>query len=92
MKSSRNYLNMFISNQDIVYSSGNQLANKNLGHSNVAFGQSGLSNSTLQPSQPVSFIHFEPGNQLFGTSQILGTTQTQNVNNSQIIGSMVPQR
>ncbi|KAL4218896.1 cell differentiation [Mactra antiquata] len=70
----------------------NQLANKNLGHSNVAFGQSGLSNSTLQPSQQVSFIHFEPGNQLFGTNQILGTTQTQNVNNSQIIGSMVPQR
>lgn len=68
---------------------GTQLPSKNLGPSNIAYGQSGLNNSSLQPSQ-VSFIQFDPSSPLFGTSQILGTSQSQN--NSQMLGSMVPQR
>ena len=58
--------------------------------SSVQFGQTGLSNTALQPSQ-VSFIQFDPSSQLFGTNQILGTSQTQNVNNSQIMGTPMVQ-
>ena len=58
--------------------------------STMQFGQTGLSSTTLQPSQ-VSFIQFDPSSQLFGTNQILGTSQTQNVNNSQLMGNHMVQ-
>ena len=58
--------------------------------SSMQFGQTGLSSTTMQPSQ-VSFI-FDPSNQLFGTNQILGTSQTQNVNNSQLMGNHMVQQ
>ena len=57
--------------------------------SSMQFGQTGLSSTTMQPSQ-VSFI-FDPSSQLFGTNQILGTSQTQNVNNSQLMGNHMVQ-
>lgn len=50
----------------------------------MQFGQTGLSSATMQQPQ-VSFIQFDPSSQLFGTNQILGTSQTQNVNNSQLM-------
>lgn len=63
---------------------------KNLGPSSLQFGQ-GLNSNSLQPSQ-ISFIQYDPG-QLFGTNQILSSTQTsQNVNTpSQILGSQLVQ-
>ncbi|KAL5011924.1 hypothetical protein ScPMuIL_010475 [Solemya velum] len=62
---------------------------KGLGPSSLQYGQS-LSSTSLQPSQ-ISFIQYDPG-QLFGTNQILGSTQTaQNLNSSQIIGSQLVQ-
>ncbi|KAL3872322.1 hypothetical protein ACJMK2_040253 [Sinanodonta woodiana] len=68
---------------------GTTLPAKNLGHGSMQFGQTaGLSNTGLQPSQQISFIQYDPNNQMFGTSQILGTSPTtQNVNSSQLLGS-----
>ncbi|KAK3602381.1 hypothetical protein CHS0354_011217, partial [Potamilus streckersoni] len=68
---------------------GTSLPAKNLSHGSMQFGQTaGLSNTGLQPSQQFSFIQYDPSNQLFGTSQILGTSPTtQNVNSSQLLGS-----